>query len=70
MEPKGANEIAVRSELGTDPAYQAGMEIAILDDPHPAYADAKPTQRHGAIYDVIPARPVFSTRPESGTRKR
>jgi hypothetical protein len=31
------------------------MEIQILDHDHPKYASwLKPTQRHGAIYDVIP----------------
>jgi hypothetical protein len=59
MMGRGANGIAVRSEIEGNPAYEAGMEIAILDDPHPVYADAKPTQRHGAVYDVIPARPGF-----------
>ena len=41
------------------PAYGAGMEITILDDRHPAYAEVRPTQRHGSTYDVIPARTGF-----------
>lgn len=59
MMGRGRNGIALRSELAGNPAYEPGMEIAILDDPNPAYADAKPTDRHGSIYDVIPARPGF-----------
>ena len=58
MEPRGDNGIAIRSAIEGDPAYKA-MEIQILDNEHPFYADVKPAQHHGSIYDVFPARTGF-----------
>jgi len=59
MEPGGNNGVGVRAPLGGDAAY-AGMEIQILDDENERYrGKLKPTQHHGSIYDVIPARPGF-----------
>jgi hypothetical protein len=59
MEPGGNNGVGIRAPFTGDAAYQ-GMEIQILDDQHPRYkGKLKPTQYHGSIYDVIPARPGF-----------
>jgi len=59
MEPGGNSGVGVRSPLQGDAAY-SGMEIQILDDGHDRYKGRlKPTQYHGSIYDVIPARPGF-----------
>ena len=59
MEPGGNNGVGIRAPLEGDAAYQ-GMEIQILDEEHERYkGQLKPTQYHGSIYDVIPARPGF-----------
>jgi hypothetical protein len=54
MDPGGNNGIGIRAPLTGDAAYE-GMELQILDHNHERYAPRiKPTQRHGAVYDVIP----------------
>jgi len=59
MEPGGNNGIGIRAPLAGDIAY-SGMEIQILDHDHPRYKDVlKPAQRHGSIYDVVPAKTGF-----------
>lgn len=58
MEPKGDNGIAIRSPIEGDPAYQA-IEIQILDDADPTYADVPANGRHGSVWDVVPARTGF-----------
>ena len=56
MEPGGNNGVGIRAPLVGDVAY-AGMEIQILDHDHAMYkGKLKPTQRHGSVYDVIPAK--------------
>lgn len=56
MEPGGNNGIGIRAPLEGDAAY-AGMEIQILDHDHEKYkGKLKTTQRHGSVYDVIPAK--------------
>ncbi|HEY8460738.1 MAG TPA: DUF1080 domain-containing protein [Blastocatellia bacterium] len=58
-EPGGNNGVGIRAPLEGDAAY-AGMEIQILDDEHEKYrGKIKSEQRHGSIYDVIPARTGF-----------
>jgi len=52
----GNNGVAIRSARGGDPAYSSGMEIQILDDPDPAYADIQPGQHSGSVYMIAPAR--------------
>src|SRR6266851_9013054 len=53
---RGANNgIGIRAPLEGDAAY-AGMEIQILDDSAPEYANLKPAQYCGSIYGVVPAR--------------
>jgi hypothetical protein len=52
----GANNgLAIRAPLEGDAAYQ-GMEIQILEDSHPKYADLQPYQFHGSIYGIVPAK--------------
>ena len=56
MEPGGNNGVGIRAPLQGDTAY-SGMEIQILDHDHAMYkGKLKPTQRHGSVYDVIPAK--------------
>lgn len=55
MEPGGNNGIGIRAPLEGDIAY-TGMEIQILDHGHEKYKDLKPWQRHGSVYNVIPAK--------------
>lgn len=54
MEPGGNNGVGIRAPLAGDIAY-SGMEIQILDHNHDRYKGwLKPTQRLGAVYDLIP----------------
>jgi len=63
MEEGGNNGVGIRSPLTARAAYE-GMEIQILDDQAPRYqGKIKPTQYHGSIYDVVPARPGFLKKP-------
>jgi len=55
-EPAGNNGVGIRSPLSGDAAYQ-GMEIQILDTGYDK--PLKPTQYHGSIYDVVPAKRGF-----------
>jgi hypothetical protein len=53
------NGVGIRAPLEGDIAY-TGMEIQILDHDSPRYqGKLKPTQYHGSIYDVIPAKTGF-----------
>ncbi len=54
LEPGGNNGVGIRADLGKDAAYY-GMEIQIIDDTAPEYADLQPYQFHGSIYGVVPA---------------
>lgn len=55
MEAGGNNGVGIRTPKEGDAAY-VGMEIQILDHDHARYAGRlKPTQRHGSVYDLIPA---------------
>ncbi|MCC7493969.1 MAG: DUF1080 domain-containing protein [Fimbriimonadaceae bacterium] len=53
--PGGNNGVAIRAPRQGNPAYE-GMEIQILDDAAAQYANLKPTQYHGSVYDVFPAK--------------
>jgi hypothetical protein len=56
LSPGGNNGIGIRAPLTGDAAYQ-GMEIQILDHDDPQYRGwLKPSQHHGSIYDVVPAK--------------
>lgn len=54
LEPGGNNGVGIRAEQGQDAAYY-GMEIQVLDDTAPEYADLQPWQYHGSVYGVAPA---------------
>jgi hypothetical protein len=56
MEEGSNNGIGIRAPLAGDVAY-SGMEIQILDHDAPVYrGKLKPSQMHGSIYDVFPAK--------------
>lgn len=55
LEEGGNNGVGIRAVRGRDAAYH-GMEIQILDDSSPRYADLEPWQYHGSIYGVVAAR--------------
>ncbi len=55
LEDGGNNGIAIRAPLDGDAAYTA-MEIQVLDDYASKYANLRPAQYHGSIYDVVPAK--------------
>jgi hypothetical protein len=55
LTPGANNGLAVRAPLGGDAAYQ-GMEIQILEDSHPKYANLQPYQYHGSVYGIVPAK--------------
>lgn len=55
LPPGGNNGVGIRTPMGKDAAYH-GMEIQILDSPHPAYANLLDTQHHGSIYKVAAAK--------------
>jgi HEAT repeat protein len=58
LTPGANNGIGIRAPLEGDAAY-AGMEIQVLDDTAPVYANLQPYQYHGSVYGVIPARRGF-----------
>jgi HEAT repeat protein len=58
LTPGANNGIGIRAPLEGDAAY-VGMEIQVLDDPSPVYANLQPYQYHGSVYGVIPARRGF-----------
>ncbi len=55
LTPAANNGIGIRAPLTGDAAY-VGMELQILDDSDPVYADLQPYQYHGSVYGVIPAK--------------
>lgn len=55
LEEGGNNGVGIRAVRGRDAAYH-GMEIQVLDDSSPRYADLEPWQYHGSIYGVVAAR--------------
>jgi hypothetical protein len=54
----GNNGIGIRAPFEGDAAY-VGMEIQVLDDNGPMYANLKPGQYTGSVYDVAPAKRGF-----------
>ncbi len=54
LPPGGNNGLVIRSPLEGNGAF-VGMEIQILDDGHPKYAQLHDWQAHGSIYGVVPA---------------
>src|SRR5882762_2650666 len=55
LEPGSNNGVGLRAPLALE-VSSSGMEIQILDDSAPQYADLRPAQYCGSIYDVVPAR--------------
>ncbi|MFQ5811218.1 MAG: DUF1080 domain-containing protein, partial [Armatimonadota bacterium] len=55
LPPGGNNGVAIRNPKGGHAAYD-GMEIQILDNSSERYANLRPAQYHGSIYDVFPAK--------------
>lgn len=55
LTPGANNGLGIRTPLSGNPAY-AGMELQILDDTAPRYANLQPYQYHGSIYGVVPAK--------------
>lgn len=58
LTPGANNGLGIRTPLTGDAAY-VGMELQILDDTAPVYANLQPYQYHGSVYGVIPARKGF-----------
>lgn len=55
LTPGANNGLGIRAPLEGDAAY-VGMEIQILDNTSPIYANLQPYQYHGSVYGVIPAK--------------
>lgn len=55
LTPGANNGLGIRAPLQGDAAY-VGMELQILDDDAPIYADLQKYQYHGSVYGVIPAK--------------
>jgi HEAT repeat protein len=55
LTPAANNGLGIRAPLEGDAAY-VGMELQILDNTAPVYAELKPYQYHGSVYGVIPAK--------------
>jgi HEAT repeat protein len=55
LTPAANNGLGIRTPLEGDAAY-SGMELQILDNTAPVYANLEPYQYHGSVYGVIPAK--------------
>jgi HEAT repeat protein len=55
LTPGANNGLGIRAPLTGDAAY-VGMELQILDNTAPVYANLQPYQYHGSVYGVIPAK--------------
>jgi len=55
LTPAANNGLGIRAPLEGDAAY-VGMELQILDNTAPVYAELQPYQYHGSVYGVIPAK--------------
>ena len=58
LTPAANNGLGIRTPLEGDAAY-VGMELQILDNTAPVYANLQPYQYHGSVYGVIPAKTGF-----------
>ena len=57
---RGANHgIGIRAPMGNGTVSAVGMEIQIFDDDDPKLAKLAPTEYHGSLYGVAPARRGF-----------
>ncbi|NLN93672.1 MAG: DUF1080 domain-containing protein [Candidatus Hydrogenedens sp.] len=55
LTPGANNGVGIRAPLEGNPSY-TGMEIQILDDRHPKYAELHDWQAHGSIYGIVSAK--------------
>ncbi len=55
LPPGGNNGLAIRSPLGNDELAYLGMELQVLDNSAPQYADLADYQLHGSLYGLAPA---------------
>jgi len=55
LTPGANNGIGIRVPMDRK-ASREGMEIQILDDTAEKFAEAKPWQRHGSVYGIVPAK--------------
>jgi hypothetical protein len=55
LTPGANNGIGVRTPRDVDAAYE-GFEVQVLDDTAPKYANLLPSQYHGSVYKIIPAK--------------
>ncbi len=55
LTPAANNGLGIRAPLEGDAAY-VGMELQIIDNTAPVYANLQPYQYHGSVYGVIPAK--------------
>lgn len=55
LAPGSNSGVYLRAPADASHISRTGMEIQILDDPHPRYADIQPWQRCGSLYHVAPA---------------
>jgi len=58
LTPAANNGLGIRTPVEGDAAY-VGMELQILDNTAPVYANLQPYQYHGSVYGVIPAKREF-----------
>ncbi|MGM0621564.1 MAG: DUF1080 domain-containing protein [Bacteroidota bacterium] len=58
LTPGANNGLGIRAPLEGDAAYE-GMELQILDNTAPVYANLAEYQYHGSVYGVIPAKRGF-----------
>lgn len=58
LTPGANNGLGIRTPPRGDAAY-LGMELQILDNTAPIYANLQPYQYHGSVYGVIPAKRGF-----------
>lgn len=58
LTPGANNGLGIRTPQGVDAAYE-GMELQILDNTAPIYANLEEYQYHGSVYGVISAKRGF-----------
>ena len=56
LEPGSNNGLCVRCPLGAQDMAYAGNELQIIDNSSERYANIKPWQKHGSLYNVAPAK--------------
>lgn len=58
LTPGANNGLGIRTPMEGDAAY-VGMELQILDNEAPIYANLEPYQYHGSVYGIIPSKRGF-----------